>query len=170
MATNKKKNSSSEEKSSVPMVHLQEKVAKSRETISKLQESKNKLQQEDRQLHEQGRKLIKPIDDQIDKVKISISNTEKKLISEEKALISLFEKASLALSHAEIEELKKLSQSYQAFGSHMASTPKEKAGTYQAQEVCPWNACWTCTTTCGGCTGCGQACSQLNACIGRPSA
>lgn len=152
---------------------IQKEIEKSRANISKLRESKNKLQEKDRLLHKRGMKLVQTADRQIDEIRKNIEDTENRLTGEEKKYSafmsgkSVLKKALVNLSEQELQDLQKLSKDYRAFEKYLSAGLKAEYAKYK--EICPWNACWTCTDVCGGCTGCGQACSQINACIARPT-
>jgi len=142
--------------------------------LNSTQEMQRRLASKDRELHASGAdgSEVESIDAQIDTVRQQIDEEERRLIAAEQRYSKILcerkgiSKFLVGLSEGELAGLKELSHSYQAFESHLSAG----LDTSDAKnEGCAWNACWTCSEACGGCTGCGQACSQLNACVSRPA-
>lgn len=148
---------------------IDEEIEKKAQVLKSDQETLQRLKDQDRELHARGigtpKSEVESIDAQIDTVRHRIEEKERHLVAGEQLYSrTCSERLSVGrllvgLTDAELENLDGLSQSYQAFAPHLAAgldASTTDSGT-----------CWTCSAACGGCTGCGQACSQLNACIGR---
>jgi len=139
------------------------------------QQKQLKLGEKDRDLHGRGKTAapaeVKRLDDRIGDLRGKIEEQERQLVSAERQYSKVkgqregVGKWLVGLSGEEVATLAKLSSSYKAFEPYMATGLDP--GAAAKGEACAWNACWTCSEACGGCTGCGQACSQINACIAK---
>ncbi len=153
---------------------IDEELELNTQLLNSTQEVQRGLANKDRELHASGRGAdeseVESIDAQIDTVRQQIDEEERRLIAAEQRYSKILSerkgisKLLVGLSEDELAGLEELSHSYQAFESHLSAGLDTSAAK---NETCAWNACWTCSEACGGCTGCGQACSQLNACISR---
>ncbi|NTW64156.1 MAG: hypothetical protein HGA46_08795 [Chlorobiaceae bacterium] len=143
--------------------------------LTNVQEAQQGLANQDRELHEKGSSAaatdVALIDDEIDAVRQQIDDGEKQLVAAEQKLSKVSSSKEhigellVGLSVEDLANLENLSASYQAFEPYL-STGLD-VGALGKSETCAWSACWTCSEACGGCTGCGQTCSQINACISR---
>lgn len=142
---------------------IEKDVESCQKTLGSLKESMKGLQSKGRDLVEKQNKILEPILKERIEHDRKVSEIEKLCIEQEhkysKAMTKkfVFEKASVNISRDEIEQIQILSKLYQSFGLKYG-LGGEKEPKYS--EGCLWDACWTCSDACGGCTGCSGICSD----------
>lgn len=154
---------------------LDQEIQRNEQALKDAQKTQRLLQEQDREIHARGTSAtgneVQRIDAEIDGLRRQIEDGERHLVATERHYSQVRSqrdtvgKLLVGLSEAELANLEKLSSSYQAFAPHLSAGLD--SGPVAHGKICPWSACWTCSEACGGCSGCGQACSQHNACVAR---
>ncbi len=153
------------EKESLLATQLEDELEKINEKLVHLQRTSTLLKKEDEMIQQLGANFMEFIKSQIKNVREQMDEVERELIDEErkhfntKSKLKIIKNSQVCLTEKELNELHKLSSDYKAFEKHIKIGINKNDTKYE--EVCLWNACWTCTASCGGCTGCGQACTQI---------